>query len=129
MSKRIELPVAEDMQLGMSIGLAMTGKVVISIFPRMDFLMCCMNQIVNHLDKGIYPGKVIIRTCVGSTKPMNPGSQHCGDYTDGLRRILKNTLVYQLVSTSETLRSYQYVYRIKENALVVEYGDFYGMES
>src|SRR3990167_7450621 len=34
MEKRIELPVAEEMQMGLSIGLALTGKVVISIYPR-----------------------------------------------------------------------------------------------
>ncbi|KKL80096.1 hypothetical protein LCGC14_2008200, partial [marine sediment metagenome] len=53
--KKLELPVAEEMQMGMSIGMAMTGKVVISIFPRMDFLLLALNQLVNHLDKGLYP--------------------------------------------------------------------------
>src|SRR3990172_291491 len=95
--KKIELPVAEDMQMGMSIGLAMAGKTVISIYPRMDFLLCAMNQLVNHLDKNLYPltGKVIIRTCIGSTKPLHPGVQHCGDYTEGIEGLLKNVQVYR----------------------------------
>src|SRR3990167_10636027 len=96
--KKLELPVAEEMQMGMSIGLAMTGKTVISIFPRMDFLMCAMNQLVNHLDKNLYPltGKVIIRTCIGSTKPMYPGVQHCGDYEIGIKNLLCSTYVHRL---------------------------------
>ena len=51
MEKRIEMPVAEDMQMGISLGMALTGKVVISIFPRMDFLLCAMNHLINHLYK------------------------------------------------------------------------------
>ena len=39
MEKRIELPVFEDIQVGMSIGLALEGFLPISIFPRMDFLI------------------------------------------------------------------------------------------
>src|SRR4030042_3337722 len=70
-SKRLELPVAEEMQMGMSIGLALEGYIPVSMFPRMDFIMCCMNQLVNHLDKieemsaGRFKPKVIIRTSVG----------------------------------------------------------------
>jgi pyruvate/2-oxoglutarate/acetoin dehydrogenase E1 component len=97
--KKIELPVAEDMQMGMSIGLALTGKTVISVYPRFDFLLCAVNQLVNHLDKleefthGEYNAKVIIRVGIGSTTPMNPGVQHSGDYTDAFREMLKMPVV------------------------------------
>ena len=46
----VELPVAEEMQMGMSLGLALDGKVPISIFPRWNFLLCGMNQLVYHID-------------------------------------------------------------------------------
>ncbi len=100
--KRIELPVAEEMQMGMSLGLALTGKTVISVYPRMDFLMCAMNQLVNHLDKledfthFQYRARVIIRVGIGSTSPLHPGPQHCGDYTDILRTMLKRVVVVKL---------------------------------
>ena len=127
--KKLELPVAEDMQMGMSIGLAMTGKTVISIFPRMDFLMCAMNQLVNHLDKNIYPlkGKVIIRTCVGSKTPMNPGVQHCGDYTDGLMKILHNIVIMEFSHPTQIMRAYKDAYIFPGSTLLIEYGDLYGM--
>ena len=35
--KLIELPIAEEMQMGMTIGLAMDDYVPISIFPRWNF--------------------------------------------------------------------------------------------
>ena len=137
--KRVELPVIEDAQMGMSIGLAMTGKTVISIYPRMDFLMCAMNQLVNHLDKNLYPlpGRVIIRTCVGSTKPLHPGVQHCGNYTVGLVQMLKNTGVKLLNEPREIMWTYQHIVRdcwndrynssglTPHNWIVVEYGDLY----
>ena len=39
-NKRIELPVFEDTQMGMSLGLALNGFKVISIYPRWNFLIC-----------------------------------------------------------------------------------------
>ena len=50
-TKRLEVPVFEDTQLGMSIGMALTGQRIISIFPRWNFLLCATNQLVSHLDK------------------------------------------------------------------------------
>ena len=49
--KLIELPVAEDMQTGMTLGIAMDGNVPISIFPRWNFLLYGISQLINHLDK------------------------------------------------------------------------------
>jgi pyruvate/2-oxoglutarate/acetoin dehydrogenase E1 component len=37
--KRIELPVFEEIQMGMSTGLALEGYVPISCYPRFDFMM------------------------------------------------------------------------------------------
>ena len=125
MEKRIEMPVAEDMQMGMSIGMAMAGKVPISIYPRFDFLLCAVNQLVNHLDKGIYPGKVIIRTCVGATKPMHPGVQHCGDYSDGLEKMLKHVSVIQLTHPLDIMPAYLGAYASSRSTVLVEYGDLY----
>ena len=50
-NQRIELPVFEDTQMGMSLGMSIAGKRVISVFPRWNFLICATNQLVNHVDK------------------------------------------------------------------------------
>ena len=50
-NKLFELPVAEEMQMGMTLGLAMDGNIPISIFPRWNFLLYGMNQLINHIDK------------------------------------------------------------------------------
>ena len=49
--KKIELPVFEDTQMGMSIGLSLNGYLPISCYPRFDFFILSLNQTINHLDK------------------------------------------------------------------------------
>ena len=71
---KLELPVAEETQLGMSYGLALEGFVPVSVFPRLNFFILAMNQLVNHVDKypliSDYKAKVIIRTGHGSTRAI-----------------------------------------------------------
>jgi pyruvate/2-oxoglutarate/acetoin dehydrogenase E1 component len=50
-NKLVEMPVDEDFQMGLATGMALTGLIPISIFPRWNFLLLATNQIVNHLDK------------------------------------------------------------------------------
>ena len=49
--KLIELPVAEEMQMGLSLGLSIAGLIPISIYPRWNFLILGANQLINHIDK------------------------------------------------------------------------------
>jgi len=48
-AKLIELPVAEEMQMGMTNGFAINGQIPISIFPRWNFLLLAINQLINQL--------------------------------------------------------------------------------
>jgi pyruvate/2-oxoglutarate/acetoin dehydrogenase E1 component len=100
--KLIEFPVDEDLQMGVSIGLAIKGYIPISIFPRWNFLLLATNQLVNHLDKlktlvgGEIPPKVIVRTSVGSINPLHPGPQHDGDYTEAFTLLCPNINIVKL---------------------------------
>ena len=49
--KMIEMPVAEEFQLGFCNGLALGGYRPISFYPRWDFLILAANQLCTHLDK------------------------------------------------------------------------------
>ena len=132
--KRIEMPVVEDMQMGISIGLALTGRIPITIYPRFDFLMCAMNQLVNHLDKirvmshGEYNPHVIIRVAVGATNPLYPGPQHVGDYTWGLLRTLNNVEILTLRIPQMICPAYRYALTRNYSVILVEYCDKYGDE-
>lgn len=96
MERRIEMPVCEDLQMGFCTGLALEGYIPICVFPRIDFMLLAANQLVNHLDKitGFQP-KVIIRTAVGSTKPLNPGPQHTQDHSEAFSLMLKSIPVFE----------------------------------
>ena len=90
-ARLLELPVAEEMQMGMTTGLALAGMVPVSLFPRWNFLLSGMSQLINHLDKielmagrGFH-AKAIVRTGIGSERPLHPQSQHVGDFTDAVR--------------------------------------------
>ena len=50
-NKLLELPVAEEMQMGITLGLAMDGNIPISIFPRWNFLLYAVNQLINHIER------------------------------------------------------------------------------
>ena len=134
MGKRVELPVVEEMQMGISLGMALTGKTVITIYPRFDFLLLAVNQLVNHLDKleefthGQFHAKVIIRVGIGSRSPLYPGVQHCGDYTMAFRYLLRNCFIAKLDKPHYIVPSYQEAYQSQKSALLVEDMGAYGME-
>ena len=132
-TKLIEMPVAEEFQMGMSIGHALAGSVPISIFPRWNFLLLATNQLVNHLDKisqfshGEYSPKVIIRTAIGSERPLHPQIQHVGDFSNAFRLLLESVDVVRLDEPGQIFEAYKYAYERKDNksSIIVEYGDYY----
>lgn len=131
--KKIELPVFEETQLGMSIGLAIEGYIPISVFPRFNFLLLAVNQLVNHLDKipvmtqGKLKPKVIIKTMVGSMKPLHPGIQHCGDFTEAFKLLLDNVEVIKLEEPEQIFPSYKKALEREDgkSTILIEMGDYY----
>lgn len=132
-NKKIELPVFEETQLGMSIGLAIEGYIPISVFPRFNFLLLAVNQLVNHLDKipiitqGRLKPKVIIKTMVGSIKPLHPGIQHCGDFTEAFKLLLDNVEVIKLEEPEQIFQSYKKALEREDgkSTILIEMGDYY----
>lgn len=123
MSMRLELPVVEDFQMGLCIGLALRGFVPVSIYPRFDFLVLAFNQLVNHLDKASYFGwdaKVIVRVRVGSTKPLNAGPQHTQNHTKALDMMLEHIPVYEVTTAKEVLAAYASAQRGTSSCVIVE---------
>tara|TARA_Y100000389_G_C17295684_1_gene430388 strand:+ start:327 stop:863 length:537 start_codon:yes stop_codon:yes gene_type:complete len=131
--KLLELPVTEEMQMGMTIGLIMKNQFPISIYPRWNFLLLAINQLVNHLDKlnpmtnNYYKSKCIIRTSVGSQRPLHPQCQHIGDYSKSVKLMCPNINIVNLKETNQILKEYKKAYERKDNVstILVEYGDYY----
>ena len=133
-NKLLEMPVNEEMQMGITNGLAVNGTTPISIYPRWNFLLLTMNQLINHLDRmpifshGEYTPKVIIRTGVGSERPLHPQAQHIGDFSDGLRLMVNNIEIIRLEEPEDVFPAYYKAYNRTDgkSTILVEYGDYYG---
>jgi pyruvate/2-oxoglutarate/acetoin dehydrogenase E1 component len=129
--KLIELPVMEEVQMGMCTGLSLEGYVPISIYPRFNFMMLAINQLVNHMDKmkemsrGMLVPKVIIRVAVGARKPLDGGSQHTQDFTQSIKKMLTDVKVVELIEPKEILKTFKDAYNRNGSTVVVEQGDFY----
>ena len=132
-SQKIEMPVAEEMQMGISTGLALTGLVPVSFYPRWNFLLLATNQLVGHLDKisqmseGGYQPKVIIRVGVGSERPLHPQCQHVGDFTDAFRLMLTTVEIIQLKESVDIFPAYKKALTRDDgrSTILVEWGDYY----
>jgi pyruvate/2-oxoglutarate/acetoin dehydrogenase E1 component len=127
--KRIEMPVAEDMQMGMAIGMSLQGFIPVCTYPRWNFLICATNQIVSHLDRlslySEYRPKVIIRTATPSTSPFNPGPQHDDDFTAAFRLMLRTTDIVELRDEADIVPEYVKALNSHRSTLLVEYTDRY----
>lgn len=125
MDRRIEMPVCEDFQMGFCIGLALEGYIPICFYPRWDFLLIAANQLVNHLDKmplmsGFKP-KVIIRTAVGRSSPLDPGPQHTQNHTHAFRQMLKTVDIYELFVPHLIGETYKRALESERPCIVVEH--------
>ena len=130
-NKRMELPIAEYFQSGLANGMAIEGMIPVSTYPRWNFLLMGVDQIVNHLDKfitmsdGKCAPKVIIRVSVGSEKPIDPQCQHKGNFTEAFRLMLKNTDVIELLDAEQIVPSYLMALNRTDgrNTILVEHAD------
>jgi hypothetical protein len=121
----------EESQMGMSLGMAMAGKFVITFYPRWDFLTCATNQMVNHVDKleimsgGNWKTNMIIRLGKGSDKPLDPGYQHKGNYFEQFKSMCKNINFVDLTKWEDIEPAYKNAYKNGGIHCLVEYPELY----
>ncbi len=127
--KMIELPVMEETQMGMSLGMAMTGKTVITFYPRWDFIILAANQLINHVDKfELMTGSkvnLIIRLGKGSDKPLDPGHQHKGNYFEEFKSMCPHIQFHNLLNKDDILSTYKTAYEQGGVHVIVEYPELY----
>jgi pyruvate/2-oxoglutarate/acetoin dehydrogenase E1 component len=129
--KLLEMPVAEELQMGMANGIALMGYLPICIFPRMNFMLRAGDQIVTHLDRlpiysnGGYCPKVIIRTAVPSTDPFYPGAQHDDDFTSAFAQMFRTIIIVKLTGAGEIVPEYRRAMNRAEPTMLVEFTEYY----
>jgi len=135
--KLIETPVAENLMMGMAIGLSLEGYLPIVYYERFDFILNALDAMVNHLDKiekmskGEFKPKVIIRAVVGGKeKPFFTGLTHVQDFTEVIRGML-DFQVWKIGENWEnydpkfTVELYKKALNIEESVLIIEEKDKY----
>ena len=127
--KMVELPVMEETQMGMTLGIAMTGKHVITFYPRWDFIVSATNQLVNHVDKyELMTGKkvnILIRLGKGSDTPLDPGHQHKGNYFEEFKRLCPHITFHNLTDHGTILDTYKDAFNNGGVHVLVEYPQLY----
>lgn len=122
--RKVEMPIVEDFTVGYCAGMALSGALPVCFIPRMDFLILAMNAIVNHLDKlpvmGATP-KVIIRTAVGASSPLDPGPQHTQNHIAALKMMLRSVEVIDLPEAADVMPGYQRALAMPGSCIVVEH--------
>jgi pyruvate/2-oxoglutarate/acetoin dehydrogenase E1 component len=125
----VELPVMEETQMGMSLGIAMTGKTVVTFYPRWDFIILATNQLVNHVDKyELMTGKkanIIIRLGKGSDKPLDPGHQHKGNYLKEFKSMCPNIKFHDLKDHTKIVDTYKKAHKQGGVHVLIEYPELY----
>ncbi len=129
--KKREMPIMEESQLSMSLGLSLAGFVPINIIPRYNFLLLAVNSLYNHIchykdiSDGQYIPKIIVRTVKGSEKPLFPGRQHVGSFSAAFRALSDNIEVIDLTEPEQIFESYQKAFLREDgrSTILVEDGD------
>jgi len=86
----------------MSLGMALNGMLPVTCYPRFDFLLFEMNQLVNHTDKinhitrRQFSPRMIIRVLVGAKKSLDGDEQHTQNYIREFKNIFEFIKVYDL---------------------------------
>lgn len=128
--KKMEFPVVENLQIGVSTGLALGGFVPVSVVPRWNFLLTATDQIINHLDKMSIMNpdcrpKVIIRVAVGSETPIDPQCQHKGNFSAAFRLMCQTIDIIECPRIEDIFPAYKLAYERTDgrSTIVVEFPD------
>lgn len=133
-SQLIETPVAENLMMGMAIGMSIRGYKPIVYFERFDFIFNALDSIVNHLDKiktmsnNDYDPKIIIRVVVGKkNKPLYSCITHIQDYTDSIAKMVDFPVI-KLNNSKSILHYYKRASEWKTSMILVEVRGFYDLK-
>ena len=114
--------------MGMSLGMALNGLYYNLL--KFDFLLCAMNQLVNHTDKvealtkGQLSCSMIIRTLVGAKEPLDGSATHSKLYRR-YKNFFTSIKVYNLDNEKNIFDVYKKAYKNKKINLIVEHSEKY----
>ena len=134
LDKRMEFPIAEELQMSFCLGLSLEGFLPICIYQRMDFIPRAMDSLVNHLDifselsRGKFNPKMIIFTTIGSTKPLDVGLQHNKNLVKSLEASLRNIRVHYCLNIGDVNHAFIKAKESSTSSIIVVEQDLFNEE-
>lgn len=132
-SKIIEMPIAENLMAGFAMGISLERYRPVLIFERHDFMLNALDSLVNHLNKieelseNRYHSSVLIRAIVGSITPINPGPQHCQDFSEFFKKTF-HFPVYDPKNIKELNHALKEGKKFEQSTMIIERRDLYNIE-
>lgn len=132
-SRILEMPIAENLMAGVAMGMSLEGYKPVLIFERHDFMLNALDSLVNHLDKlsllsnDQYKAPMLIRAVVGSLSPINPGPQHCQDFSEFFKRTF-HFPVYDPKNVLELRQSLEEGKKFEQPVMIIERRDLYDLK-
>ena len=128
--KKIETPVAENLMMGLAIGMSLEGFRPVVYFERHDFMLCAADAIVNHVNHierisgGEFKKPVIIRSIVTDAGPFYAGPTHSQNFTEAFKNLV-DFPIYTPKSGGEVLNVYNLALSSNRPSLIVEHKNNY----
>lgn len=123
--QKIETPVAENLMVGLAIGMSFEGFRPVVYFERHDFMLVAMDAIGNHLNHiermshGEYKCPVILKTVVADSGPFYSGPTHSQDFTKVIRGLV-NFPVFDPKDAQELSDAYIWATYSSRPTMIVE---------
>lgn len=129
-NQKLETPVAENLMMGLAIGMSFEGFIPVVYFERHDFMLVAADAIGNHLDKierishGEYKVPVIIRAVAADSGPFYSGPTHSQDFTSLLKTLVSFPVLVPQTG-AEVLGVYKNVMESNQPAIIIEKKSLY----
>ena len=129
-NQKIETPVAENLMVGLAIGMSFEGFKPVVYFERHDFMMVAADAICNHMDKierishGKFKVPVILKTVVDDGGLFYSGPTHSQDFTKVFREMV-DFPVLDAHTPDEALDMYRYAKDSDGPVMIVEHKKYH----
>jgi hypothetical protein len=128
--QKIETPVAENLMVGLAIGMSFEGFKPVVYFERHDFMLVAADAIGNHVDKierishGEFKVPVILKTVVDDGGLFYSGPTHSQDFTSTFKEMVDFPIL-EPMTPGEVLSAYKYASETTKPVMIVEHKKFH----
>ncbi len=128
--QKIETPVAENLMVGLAIGMSFEGYRPVVYFERHDFMLVAADAIGNHVDKierishGEYKVPVVLKTVVDDGGLFYSGPTHSQDFT----KTFKEMVDFPVIDThtaEEVYDAYTFAKNSNRPTMIVEHKQYH----